>query len=521
MPWRETQSGLYGNAGLYGDSGLYGQSGLHSIENEPWVAPATMRVVIIGASFMRGMINAGLEGRLNSAYPDTTFTVLDWATPGASLTLIRDTALTNVQGISPSDPFEKTVFMIYAGGQVVSASRPYSTINQADRDEFLKLTEIRDGIVAEGFAQEDAHIIPLTFRPYDDDEAYLDESLGSLPYNEEFYDPLYESAVTHADGTHFVDFYTLLFNNNIAWISSDGLHPNSAGYIGMANFVRDTLVNYYMTGNAPTQLVKDSFSTIPEAPGTFLASEGDSQVTLNWSKAEISRQYRIYRDSVLVQTLDHPTLEWTDTGLTNGVEYSYTIASVNDGGESAQSSPVLATPAQLTNIVLNASASTTPSGINDLTDEDPSTAFVALVDTAGGATGVTGRIIVNGGNRGHGTLGTTSGGTSAIAVSNSSVVSTFAFGGTGPAVAEIRGLPASTAITVQFVASRVGVGTRNINIDANGVRKITNYDVGRTPVSIESFEATTDSNGDLDIEVTKGGGGNDTFVYIGGIQLTY
>jgi prepilin-type N-terminal cleavage/methylation domain-containing protein len=88
-------------------------------------------------------------------------------------------------------------------------------------------------------------------------------------------------------------------------------------------------------------------SGAPATPQNLTAAAGDTTVSLTWRPVESTPAaavtgYRVYRDGVQIDAVGGPAL--TDTGLTNGRTYSYTVTAYGPGGESAQSSPATATP---------------------------------------------------------------------------------------------------------------------------------------------------------------------------------
>lgn len=79
------------------------------------------------------------------------------------------------------------------------------------------------------------------------------------------------------------------------------------------------------------------------APTGVAATPGDGQVALAWTPVAGAASYRVYRNGVLVGS---PAASgYTDTGLTNGTSYSYTVVAVSTASVSPASAAVNATPA--------------------------------------------------------------------------------------------------------------------------------------------------------------------------------
>lgn len=84
-------------------------------------------------------------------------------------------------------------------------------------------------------------------------------------------------------------------------------------------------------------------STPLAAPACVKAAAGNAQVLLAWSSVSGAASYNVYRGGALLQSgLTGAT--FTDSGLTNGTNYSYQVASVSVSGQGALGSTVSATP---------------------------------------------------------------------------------------------------------------------------------------------------------------------------------
>jgi chitodextrinase len=89
-----------------------------------------------------------------------------------------------------------------------------------------------------------------------------------------------------------------------------------------------------------------SDTTAPSVPGGLGASPGDTRVTLSWNASTDDvgvAGYRVYRNGTQIGSPSATT--YTDSGLTDGTSYSYTVAAIDAAGNlSAQSTPISATP---------------------------------------------------------------------------------------------------------------------------------------------------------------------------------
>jgi chitodextrinase len=116
-----------------------------------------------------------------------------------------------------------------------------------------------------------------------------------------------------------------------------------------------TSYSYYVKAYDPSGNLSSASSTVsatpvdttpPSIPSGLTAAPGDHQVGLSWSPSTDNvavAGYAIYRNGTLVGTSS--TASYTDTGLTDGTTYSYTVAAYDAAGNtSVQSSSITATP---------------------------------------------------------------------------------------------------------------------------------------------------------------------------------
>lgn len=142
-----------------------------------------------------------------------------------------------------------------------------------------------------------------------------------------------------------------------------------------------TLVLYHLESDATDShgATGGADTTPPTVPTGLTATPGNTQVGLSWTASTDAvgvTGYRVYRGGTLVGSPTGTT--YTDTGLTNGTGYSYTVAAVDAAGNlSAQTSAVTATP----------TAGTTAPGAPTGLTATPGSAQVALSWTAPASNG--------------------------------------------------------------------------------------------------------------------------------------
>jgi hypothetical protein len=87
----------------------------------------------------------------------------------------------------------------------------------------------------------------------------------------------------------------------------------------------------------------------PPVPVNLQATAGNAQVTLLWSSSAGATSYNVKRSATsggpYAPVTSVAVASYTDAGLTNGTTYYYVVSAVNGSGESANSAPASATPA--------------------------------------------------------------------------------------------------------------------------------------------------------------------------------
>ena len=115
---------------------------------------------------------------------------------------------------------------------------------------------------------------------------------------------------------------------------------NSVGEVTEATFTDTGLTNgsYSYTissvnasGVESTQSSSIMLTSLPDKPDTpvhLVASSGDQQITLTWDAVMGVDLYRVYRNGVAIHVAEVTEATFTDTNLTHGDTYTYTVSSV-------------------------------------------------------------------------------------------------------------------------------------------------------------------------------------------------
>ncbi|MHA2403973.1 MAG: fibronectin type III domain-containing protein, partial [Candidatus Kariarchaeaceae archaeon] len=123
---------------------------------------------------------------------------------------------------------------------------------------------------------------------------------------------------------------------------------NDTGLTNGWNYVYEVAaVN--VNGEGPKSISDDATpSTKPGTPTGLTAIAGNANVSLSWvapsDGGSAITGYNIYRNGSIYDSVVGPVTSYNDTGLTNGWNYVYEVAAINDNGEGPRSSSANATP---------------------------------------------------------------------------------------------------------------------------------------------------------------------------------
>jgi len=121
------------------------------------------------------------------------------------------------------------------------------------------------------------------------------------------------------------------------------------------------------SSGAATTPVTPSAPTAPATPTNATATPGadGTSVSLSWTAVSGASQYHIWRDGMLVATTNETS--YTDSGLTPGQTYEYSLTSSNADATSAASAPLAVTtptPRPTTPVNTDGASSDTPAITN-------------------------------------------------------------------------------------------------------------------------------------------------------------
>jgi len=257
---------------------------------------------------------------------------------------------------------------------------------------------------------------------------------------------------------------------------------------GTAYYYTVKAVNTSGTSAASNEAHATPVLSAPGAPSGLTATGSNAQVALSWTAGTGASTYNLYRGTTaggesataIVTGLTGTT--YTNTGLTNGTAYYYTVKAVNTAGTSAASNEASATPA----------ASTASISIN--CGGAAASPFVADVDFAGGT-----------------------------ATTNATTVNTSLLTGTippqtvlqsnryGAFTYTIPGFTAGSAQTVTLYFSEeywTAAGKRTFNVSINATQVLAAFDIfaaaGAQFKAVQrSFNTTANASGQIVITTTN------------------
>lgn len=335
------------------------------------------------------------------------------------------------------------------------------------------------------------------------------------------------------------------------------LHPDPSGSAAYADMIRDDrtdgdgiAVGRSLEPSTSGPVICPAVSGSVTAPGqvTGLTAGTATSTTqpLSWTApssggapSAYTVEYRKTGDTAwTTATTSATSPSGTVTGLTAATGYDYRVTATNGAGSGTPSSIVSATTAAASgtgpavgDVILVKtyhSGTSTPGTIpgwnllDQKTYSDVTAATMALLNSSGGATGLTAQIIngnITGGNAGGQTTGNNSG-VFPDAVMASSVYAdkTNAVGAGASSLIDVKiaGFAAGTTWKVESLANRA-VTSRLVNLGATG-QAVQAVDAGNNTTKLATFTGVVPASGVIDVTATQNGSEN--YAYLNGFRLT-
>ena len=298
------------------------------------------------------------------------------------------------------------------------------------------------------------------------------------------------------------DVYAAAGGENVAVVKEFNTTATSSGTI-VISFSQGSADNPEVAG-IEVLSAGSTTTTAPSTPTKLTASAGNDSVALTWTASagsapitySVSRSGGSAGSTAVVIASKLTTPAYTDTTVTNGTAYSYTVAATNAAGTSAQSAAATATP------------------------EASSSALVQIDAGGQGASPFTADTDFN-----NGSETTTTATISTTGVTNAAPQAVYQSVRWAPAFTYIvPGLTAGSSYTVRLHFAELtftGSGQRVFNVAINGSSVLSNFDVyatagGQNKAVVEQFTATADALGQITISFTRGTADNPE---IAGIQV--
>jgi len=258
---------------------------------------------------------------------------------------------------------------------------------------------------------------------------------------------------------------------------------------GTAYFYKVAAVNSAGTSTHSSEASATPALPVPAAPTGLTATSGNAQVVLSWTRSSVATSYSVYRgtspggESGTAIATGVTNTMYTNTGLTNGTAYFYTVAAVNGAGTSAHSNEASATPESSSgSTVLQINSGSVAVGT-----------WVADTDVVGGTAAGTSATI----DTSH--------------VTNPAPQAVYQSVRFGNFTYTIPGLTAGASYTVNLHMVETwwtGPGEREFNVAINGAQVLTDFDLyaatGGENIAIKkSFTATANGSGQISIQFTN------------------
>jgi alpha-L-fucosidase 2 len=162
--------------------------------------------------------------------------------------------------------------------------------------------------------------------------------------------------VTHVIGTPIATVQTLMqVGSSIGGTGVNGGNDPFHGYIACARVESGILTSNDIAANFAVGPLGTAAAVTPSG---LAALAGNNQVTLTWNSSGNATNCNVKRSTIsngnyTIIATNLTTLNFTNTGLTNGTTYYFVVSAINVAGESANSASVSARPVSTTQPQLN------------------------------------------------------------------------------------------------------------------------------------------------------------------------
>ena len=153
-------------------------------------------------------------------------------------------------------------------------------------------------------------------------------------------------ATSFLAGKHGKGVSTSPTNASTMYIAPIGNHAFGANSVFTFRFY--LVVGSLTTIRDSVYTLRSAAATAPLSPTGLTANSGSKKMGLKWNPSANTTNYHIKRSSKntgpFTLIASGTDANYTDTGLTNGVQYYYTVSSSNSAGEGADSETVVGMP---------------------------------------------------------------------------------------------------------------------------------------------------------------------------------